>query len=108
DGVGLSNDGHECFVLELTYAPQNQDRRKMAEDFYKLLREMRDLLHASKKEKHGLGYKIPKEVLQMTWAFKKRVTSANEVWNSLESQYETITTSESSDDGDNFMKASPN
>ncbi|CAJ0876670.1 13472_t:CDS:2, partial [Entrophospora sp. SA101] len=61
DGVGLSNDGHECFVLELTYAPQNQDRRKMAEDFYKLLREMRDLLHASKKEKHGLGYKIPKE-----------------------------------------------
>ncbi|CAJ0761028.1 16504_t:CDS:1, partial [Entrophospora sp. SA101] len=44
-------------------------------------------------------------VLQMTWAFKKRVTSANEVWNSLESQYETITTSESSDDGDNFMKA---
>jgi len=31
--------------------------------FYKLLREMRDMLHASKKEKHELGYKILKEGL---------------------------------------------
>jgi len=46
-------------------------------------------------------------VLRMMWAFKKRVVSANEVWNSLESQYETITTPESSDDGDNLTKASP-
>ncbi|CAJ0845242.1 9381_t:CDS:2 [Entrophospora sp. SA101] len=67
DGAGLSNDGHECFVLEISY-----------EDFYKLLQEMRDM-----------------------------VASANEVWNCLESQYETITTLESSDDGDNFTKVSP-
>nr|CAG8642360.1 8979_t:CDS:2 [Entrophospora candida] len=37
DILSLSNDGHECFVLEISYALQNQDRRKTAEDFYKLL-----------------------------------------------------------------------
>ncbi|RHZ86905.1 hypothetical protein Glove_42g52 [Diversispora epigaea] len=63
DGTGLSSDGRECFVLEISYAPQDQDRRKSAEDLYKLLREMRDMLHISKKEKRELGYKIPKEGL---------------------------------------------
>ncbi|CAG8525044.1 23365_t:CDS:2 [Racocetra persica] len=63
DGTGLSNDGRECFVMEISYAPQDQDRRKTAKDLYKLLREMRDMLHISKKEKRELGYKIPKEGL---------------------------------------------
>ena len=63
DGTGLSNDGRECFVLEISFAPHDQDRRKTAEDFYKLLREMRDMLHASKKEKCELGYVIPKDGL---------------------------------------------
>ncbi|CAG8689348.1 14377_t:CDS:10, partial [Funneliformis mosseae] len=31
DGTGLSDDGHESFVLEISFAPQNQDRRKTAE-----------------------------------------------------------------------------
>ncbi|CAG8751458.1 13179_t:CDS:2, partial [Funneliformis caledonium] len=63
DGIGLSDDGRECFILEISYAPQNQDRRKTAEDLYKLLREMRDMLHISKKEKRESGYKIPKSSL---------------------------------------------
>ncbi|CAG8602889.1 10989_t:CDS:2, partial [Racocetra fulgida] len=139
DGTGLSDDGRECFVMEISYALQDQNRRKTAEDLYKLLREMRDMLHISKKEKRELGYKIPKEdlfemeyikpfyivrkigsvkisnnditklafVLRMMWAFKERVTSANEVWNNLESRYENHTTLESSDDGDNFTKMTP-
>ncbi|GBC08255.1 hypothetical protein RclHR1_00080032 [Rhizophagus clarus] len=28
DGTGLSNDGHECFVLEISFAPQDQDSRR--------------------------------------------------------------------------------
>ncbi|CAB4394699.1 unnamed protein product [Rhizophagus irregularis] len=64
DGTGLSSDGRECFPWKyLFYAPHDQDRKKTAEDFYKLLREMRDMLHASKKEKYELGYIIPKEGL---------------------------------------------
>jgi hypothetical protein len=63
DGTGLSSDGRECFVLEISFAPHDQDRRKTAEDLYKLLREMRDMLHASKKEKYELGFVIPKEGL---------------------------------------------
>ncbi|CAI2189448.1 18641_t:CDS:2, partial [Funneliformis geosporum] len=153
DGTGLSNDGRECFVLEISYAPQNQDRRKTAEDLYKLLREMRDMLHISKKEKLESGYKIPKSglcvygphcygytqdlfemeyirpfyfvrkigslnisnnditklpfVLRMNWAFKKRIISANEVWNNLKSQYENDSTLELSDDEDGFTKMTP-
>ena len=34
DGKGLSEDGHECFVMEISYAPQDQDRQKTSEDFY--------------------------------------------------------------------------
>ncbi|CAG8755978.1 7624_t:CDS:1, partial [Rhizophagus irregularis] len=37
DEMGLSSDGCECFVLEISFASYDQDRRKMAEDFYKLL-----------------------------------------------------------------------
>ncbi|PKY48373.1 hypothetical protein RhiirA4_544572 [Rhizophagus irregularis] len=37
DEMGLSSDGRECFVLEISFASYDQDRRKMAEDFYKLL-----------------------------------------------------------------------
>ncbi|CAG8495413.1 24578_t:CDS:10 [Cetraspora pellucida] len=126
DELGLSNDGRKCFVMEISYALQDQDRWKTAEDLYKLLREMRDMLHISKKEKCELGYKIPKEarkigsikisnnditklvfVLQMMWAFKERVASANEVWNNLESRYENYTMLESSDDGNNFTKITP-
>ncbi|CAJ0845245.1 9382_t:CDS:1, partial [Entrophospora sp. SA101] len=39
DGAGLSNDGHECFVLEISY-----------EDFYKLLQEMRDMFMLLRKK----------------------------------------------------------
>ena len=59
----MSDDGRECFILEISFAPQDQDRRKTAEDFDKLIREMRDMLHASKKKKRELGYKIPKDGL---------------------------------------------
>jgi len=153
DGTGVSDDGRECFILEISFAPQDQDRRKTAEDFYKLIREMRDMLHASKKKKRELGYKIPKDglcvygsqcygytqdlyemeyikpfyivrkigsmdyshdnitklafVLRMMWAFKRRVVSANQVWNNLKSQYEADDDSESSDDGDNYTKQTP-
>ncbi|CAB4486241.1 unnamed protein product [Rhizophagus irregularis] len=37
DEMELSSDGRECFVLEIPFASYDQDRRKMAEDFYKLL-----------------------------------------------------------------------
>ncbi|CAG8729698.1 802_t:CDS:2 [Funneliformis caledonium] len=153
DGTGLSDDGHESFVLEISFAPQNQDRRKTAEDLYKLLREMRDMLHTSKKKKRELGYKIPKDglcvygsqcygytqdlyemeyikpyyvvrkigsmnfsnnsitklpfILRMMWAFKERVTFANQVWDNLESRYEINGSLESSDEGDCYTKQTP-
>ncbi|CAG8723091.1 14186_t:CDS:1 [Dentiscutata erythropus] len=65
DSTGLSKDGRECFVMEISYAPHNSNRRKTAEDLYKLLREMRDMLHLSKKEKRELGYKIPRKGLRV-------------------------------------------
>ena len=46
-------------------------------------------------------------VLRMMWAFKRRVVSANQVWNNLKSQYEADDDSESSDDGDNYTKQTP-
>ncbi|CAG8729865.1 30442_t:CDS:2 [Gigaspora margarita] len=37
NGMGLSDDGRECFVMEISYALQNQNRQKIAKDLYKLL-----------------------------------------------------------------------
>ncbi|CAB4474432.1 hypothetical protein RhiirA5_422811 [Rhizophagus irregularis] len=32
-GPGLSNDGRKCFVLEISFSPQDQYRRKTAKDY---------------------------------------------------------------------------
>ncbi|CAG8597873.1 10770_t:CDS:1 [Paraglomus brasilianum] len=46
-------------------------------------------------------------VLRMMWAFRERMSAANKVWDNLESRYETHTPQSSSDDANDYTKATP-
>ncbi|CAB4394685.1 unnamed protein product [Rhizophagus irregularis] len=89
--------------------------RKTAEDFYKLLREMRDMLHASKKEKIINYYDCIFDLNPTGTCpcsandvgIQKRVISANQGWNNLKSRYEANNSQESSDEEDDYTKQTP-